>query len=65
MIEYNQHNCIGSSRVVGSSPLKGGEIGMTEFQILTVMVAFGTLVAAIIFGLITVFLGILNLLKKK
>ncbi|WP_430727192.1 putative holin-like toxin [Tumebacillus amylolyticus] len=38
---------------------------MTEFQILTVMIAFGTLVAAIIFGLINVFLNILNLLKKK
>ncbi len=45
--------------------MKGGEIGMTEFQSLTVMIAFGALVASIIFGLLTVFIAILNLLKKK
>ncbi|MGB8955812.1 MAG: putative holin-like toxin [Tumebacillaceae bacterium] len=38
---------------------------MTEYQLLTVMIAFGSLVAAVIFGLITVFIAILNLLKKK
>jgi vacuolar-type H+-ATPase subunit I/STV1 len=51
--------------VVGSLPLKGGEIGMTEFQTLTFMIAFGSLVAAIIFGLLTVIIGILNLTIKK
>jgi hypothetical protein len=38
---------------------------MTEFQTLTVMIAFGSLVTAIIFGLLTVIIGILNLTKKK
>ncbi|WP_430727190.1 putative holin-like toxin [Tumebacillus amylolyticus] len=38
---------------------------MTEFQTLTVMIAFGSLVAAIIFGILTVLLSILNLTKKK
>ncbi|MFD2170468.1 putative holin-like toxin [Tumebacillus lipolyticus] len=38
---------------------------MTEFQTLTVMIAFGGLVATVIFGLLTVFIAILNLLKKK
>ncbi|WP_425450705.1 putative holin-like toxin [Tumebacillus permanentifrigoris] len=38
---------------------------MTEFQTLTVMIAFGSLVAAIIFGMLTVLLAILNLTKKK
>ena len=45
--------------------MKGGEIGMTEFQTLTVMIAFGSLVTAIIFGTLTIILGILNLTKKK
>jgi hypothetical protein len=45
--------------------MKGGEIGMTEYQMLTVMIAFGSLVAAVIFGLLTIFIAILNLLKKK
>jgi hypothetical protein len=38
---------------------------MTEFQILTVMIAFGSLVTAIIFGMLTVLLKILNLTKKE
>jgi hypothetical protein len=38
---------------------------MTDFQLLTVMIAFGSLVAAIIFGLLTVMIGILNLTKEK
>ncbi|MFD2170424.1 putative holin-like toxin [Tumebacillus lipolyticus] len=38
---------------------------MTVFQTLTVMIAFGSLVAAIIFGLLTLMISILNLQKKK
>jgi uncharacterized membrane protein YuzA (DUF378 family) len=45
--------------------MKGGEIGMTDFQMLTVMIGFGSLLTAIIFGLLTVMIGMLNLTKKK
>ncbi|TCP56009.1 hypothetical protein EV586_103669 [Tumebacillus sp. BK434] len=38
---------------------------MTEFQTLTVMIAFGSLIVAIIFGLLSVTISILNLIKKK
>jgi len=38
---------------------------MTDFQTLTVMIAFGSLLAAIIFGLLSVIIGILNLTIKK
>lgn len=38
---------------------------MTDTQWFTVMIGFGSLVAAIIFGVLSVVIGILNLLKKK
>jgi hypothetical protein len=52
-----------SSREVGSAP-KGGE-GMTENQMLLVMIGFGSLIVAIIFGVMATVIGILNLLKQK
>jgi hypothetical protein len=45
--------------------MKGGEIGMTDYQGLTLMIAFGTFVASIIFGTLTILVAILNLTKKK
>ncbi|WP_408646487.1 putative holin-like toxin [Tumebacillus avium] len=38
---------------------------MTDYQWLTVMIGFGSLIAAVIFGVLSVVIAILNLLKKK